>query len=156
MKPLVIIMIALQCSSALAKPPAIGDKLPPATERYTIGGNRPWVITDTGASLKTFRITRDGHHYLVGVDQNNTIGYITLEADRTFKTPEGIALGSPLSVVTAVTRHAAIKSAHLACYYFPLPSGWNAAFVGSPEFSKMPGVRPAKVNFLFQSRTAKR
>jgi hypothetical protein len=153
MKASVIIILALLCSSAFAKPPAIGEKLPPGAESYTI---LPWVITDTGAALKAFRIARDGHHYIVGVDLTHTIGYITLAGDRTFKTPEGVALGSPLTVVTAATKHAPVKVSRWAFYYFPLPSGWNAAFVGSPKRPKLAGLPPAEVNFLFKSRTAKR
>jgi len=156
MKPSVIITLGLLCSSAFATPPEIDQKLPLAAEPYMLAGHRPWVITDTGAGLETFRITRNGHHYLVGVDQSHKISYITLAGDRTFKTPEGVALDSPLSVVTAATKHAPVKVSRWGCYYLPLPSGWNAAFVGSPQGPRPAGAPPAKVNFLFKSRTAKR
>ena len=156
MKPFVTIMLALLCSSAFAKPPAIGEKLPAGAELFTIAGHRAPVITDTGATLEAFRIKRDGAHYIVGVDQSYTIGYITLDGDRTSKTPEGIALGSALSVVTTATKHAPIKVSGWA-YYFPLPSGWNAAFIGSPQDPTPAGLpRNAKADFLFKSRTAKR
>jgi hypothetical protein len=156
MKLFVVLALLLFCGTAFAKPPTLGEKLPADAQLFTIQGHRAPVVTDTGQTLDAYRITRDSVHYIAGIDQGRAIAYITLDADRSFKTSEGISLGSPLRAVMAATKHAPTKVSGWA-YYFPLPSGWNAAFIGSPQDptpSELP--RTSKVDFLFKSRSIKR
>ena len=156
MKVFAVLALLLFCSTAFSKPPTLGEKLDANAQLFTIQGHHAPVVTDTGQTFEAYRITRDGVQYIVGVDESRAIAYVTLDADRSFRTSEGISLGSSVRAVMAATKRGPIKVSGWA-YYFPLPSGWNAAFIGSPQDptpSELP--RTAKVDFLFKSRSVKR
>jgi hypothetical protein len=143
------------CSPGLAKSPSLGDALPNGAQEVTYQSGRAHVLTESGQTLDSYRILRDGIHYIVGVDQKRKIAYITGGEEGSFKTPEGISTDSPLSSVLAVTKSRPIKVPGWG-YYVSLPSGWNAAFVNSPEEPTPPRLSPAaKVGFLFKSASVK-
>lgn len=150
-----IVAFLLICRPGFAKSPSLGERLPSGAEEVTYQSRRAHVLTESGQTLDSYRILRDGINYIVGVDEKHKIAYITAGEEGAFKTREGISADSPLSSVLAVSKTRPIKVCGWG-YYVSLPSGWNAAFVNSPEDPTPARLSSAaKVGFLFKSASVK-
>jgi len=88
-------------------------------------------MTDSAQTRPSFRIVRDGVPFIVCVDHQKIV-FIRPEDTKSFKTPEGVAVGDNFMGVLSRFFHPLVMRPGWA-YFIPLPSGWNVAFVASPK-----------------------
>ena len=155
MKALVVLLLLAASLCISAEEPKIGSPLPPEAEEAKCNGNGMLVLADSAQLYPAFIVIDNNTQYTIGIDERSFIAYITPTEPTTFKSPEGIFVGSTLPTVQAIAKQPPIKRLGWG-YFLPLPSGWNAAFIvgtGNPTPDKLPA--DAKVSFLFKSEWAK-
>jgi hypothetical protein len=86
--------------------------------------------------------------FTVAVAPDGSVKYIST-ADRSFTTPEGIHVGSPIVQVRSVGASDPLPEAGWG-FYARLPSGWYAGFVNGESLSEPPLPSDAVVRWLFK------
>jgi hypothetical protein len=139
--------------SAISPAPEIGDTLPAKAKVVEKNGSTIVVAADSAQLWPAYQLEINGIVYVVGINSHGKIAYIC--PDHTFKTKEGISVGTLLSTVTAINPQNKVNERIGWAYYVHLPSGWNAAFITSSS-NPTAGLSPdSKVAFLFKSDWAK-
>lgn len=75
--------------------------------------------------------------------------------DPGFHTPEGVAVGMPISQVLALSKAGLTQELGWS-YYVPLPSGWNAGFIVDEDHVETPLPQESRVRWLFVRQRASR
>ena len=149
-----VVLMLLLGGLATAKPPELGDPLPKEAQpsEGSLGSMIRWP-SRTDHDYPTYRILQDGVPFLVGVDDNRRIVFIWTDQN-TFKTPDGVVVGSSVDEAKSIARAAPHCLMAMACY-FPLPSGWNAGFLDSHDPSSRGYPPGSRVTFIFKSAWVK-
>ena len=74
--------------------------------------------------------------------------------DSNFKTPEGVFIGMHLNSVKNISKAKLVED-HGWAYYFPLKSGWNAAFILDIE-TDYQTIKDSTVAFIFKTENQKK
>jgi len=116
-----VVLMLLLGGLATAKPPELGDPLPKEAQpsEGSLGSMIRWT-SRTDHDYPTYRILQDGVPFLVGVDDDRRIVFIWTDQN-TFKTPDGVVVGSSVDEAKSIARAAPHCLMAMACY-FPLPS----------------------------------
>jgi hypothetical protein len=119
---------------SLSQPPVLCQALTPtqASRHVIFGGIGSWPA---------YRVETPSVSYEVGVHESQ-VRYVQT-ADKRFRTPENLRVGSSLAEVRRLVREDVTYDPGWA-YWVRLPSGWSAAL--SPD--KKPGDR-AKIRWFF-------
>src|SRR5207245_4306104 len=96
-----VIAAFLTCTTALSKPLELWEKLPANAQEFIIQGRKFHALNESGQTLDSYLVTRDGVHYVASVDKSRRIVYMT--ADAPFTTPEGVSSNSTFAQVAALT-----------------------------------------------------
>jgi hypothetical protein len=118
------------------EPPTVCQSLTPtqASRHVIVSGTGRWPM---------YRVVTPTVSFEVGIHESQ-VRYVQT-ADKRFRTPEKLALGSRLADVRHFVQDGLSYDPNWA-YYVTLPSGWSVAFAPSP---KAPGGR-AKIAWFFQ------
>jgi hypothetical protein len=119
----------------LSQVPAVCERIaPPPASRHVLR-------TGSGGAWPAYVVETSGGNYEVGV-RRAQVHYVQT-ADKRFRTPENLRVGSSLADVRRVVREDVTYDPGWA-YWVRLPSGWSAAL--SPD--KKPGDH-AKIRWFF-------
>lgn len=127
-----------QPTYSLAEEPRLGAPSPIQAE------TRYLTLAASAQMYPSYRVAYRGVLFELGVDDRHVIRYIDT-VDRHFKTPEGIAIGSPRADVMKLATNPLFPEPGWGCHAL-LPSGWRAAF----DIQDGPDHCGQQVKWLFQ------
>ncbi len=106
------------------------------------------VLVSPSESLPSKRFKENGQIFVLGFDALNRVAYIET-ADPSFRSPEGIAVGSTLKQVDQAGGLHSVLEAGWG-HYLPLPSGWSAVFESPKRSDSRHITRNSRVLWFFK------
>ena len=136
------ILLALGCSSP-SSVPELGDRLvlPSGSDLLLVASSQTWPH-------KEFKVS--GITYDIASDDKNLVAYVSTQ-DPSFRTPEGLGVGSTLEQTLATGAKSPWAEPGWA-FHTRLPSGWSAAFVSGRGMTDSPLQPNSKISWFFKRK----